>query len=75
MIDLQIVEQAAASIAASAPRIKVAVAALQAQIDPTAQARVDAVGVTLANAATALAGILPSANGDELPPPPTGPPA
>lgn len=77
MLDLSAIESAAASIAASAVRIRDGVAALQSQIDPTAQTRVDAAGTALTAAVVALAAILPATNDNEEPPPPppAGPPA
>lgn len=77
-IDLDVIEDAAASIAASATRIKDGVAALRAQIDPTAQTRVNAVGAVLADAATELRNVadgLAATPPAAPPPPPTGPPA
>jgi len=74
MTDLKVIEDAATSIMGSAVRLRDLVAALQAQVDPTAQARVDAVGVVLTGAASILAGIQPTTSTEEPPPPPpTGP--
>ena len=76
MVDLTTIEQATARISAAATRIKAGVEALQSQIDPTVQARVNAAGALLGDIADVLDGILPAGNGEEPPPPPpSGPPA
>ena len=69
MSEIELIEEATASIVDSAARIK-------SQIDPTAKGRLVVVGLALKGAAAVLAGILPTGNGEEPPPPPpTGPPA